>query len=161
MEGHGTTLTCHACKKVYTLTELGELVANEGETEFSHIPDWYRWQRECVRKELLDGTYSLDTPVQIAMLIDDTALYTVGEGRLVHNLEGFHLTGADGKLDYRHKALASYSLNSDYYWYEMGDVICLGNMKVSYYCFPKNCGDVVAKTRLATEELYKIETGKQ
>ena len=27
---------------------------------------------------------------------------------------------------------------------------------VLYYCFPKTKGDFVAKTRLATEELYKI-----
>ena len=155
MEGHGTTLTCYACKKTYKMTELGELIAEEGETEFSHIPDWYAWQRECVRQELLDETYSLDTPVEIAMMIDDTALYTVGKGRLTHDLEGFHLTSEDGKIDYRHKALSSYSLNSDYYWYEMGDVIGIGNMHVLYYCFPPKEVSV-AKARLATEELFKL-----
>ena len=63
---------------------------------------------------------------------------------------------ADGKLEYCQKPLASYSLYSDYFWYEIGDVICIGDVNVLYYCFPKDCGDVVAKTRLATEELYKI-----
>ena len=160
MEGHGTTLTCHACKKTYTMTELGELVADDGETEFSHIPDWYAWERECVRRELLDGTYALDTPVQIAMMIDDTALYTVGEGRLTHTLDGFHLSGCDGELQYHHKPLASYSLNSDYYWYEMGDVIGIGNMQTLYYCFPPKEVSV-AKARLATEELFKLHQDKE
>ena len=137
------------------MNELGELVANKGETEFSHIPDWYRWQRECVRRELLDESYHLDTPVEIAMMVDDTALYTVGKGRLVHDLEGFHLTSEDGKIDYRHKALSSYSLNSDYFWYEMGDVIGIGNMHVLYYCFPPKEVSV-AKARLAAEELFKL-----
>ena len=36
-------------------------------------------------------------------------------------------------------------------------MICIGNNDVLYYCFPQNCGDVVAKTRLATEELYKMK----
>ena len=36
-------------------------------------------------------------------------------------------------------------------------MIGIGNRDVLYYCFPKNCGDVVAKTRLATEELYKMK----
>ena len=58
------------------------------------------------------------------------------------------------------KPTASYSLNADYYWYEIGDMIGIGNMKAAYYCFPKNKGDIVAKTRLATEELYKLCTGK-
>ena len=52
--------------------------------------------------------------------------------------------------------LASYSLYADYYWYEIGDMICIGTKDVLYYCFPKEGQDVVAKTRLAAEELYKL-----
>jgi len=130
--------------------------ALEGETEFSHVPDWYRWERENVRREIEAGNYLLDVPVDICMLIDTKALYRVGTGRLVHNKEGFHLTGCDGKLDYSQKPLASYSLNADYYWYEIGDVIGIGNTDVLYYCFPKGAGDVVAKARLATEEMYRM-----
>ena len=32
----------------------------------------------------------------------------------------------------------------------------IGNSKVLYYCFPAGQQDVVAKTRLAAEELYKL-----
>ena len=32
----------------------------------------------------------------------------------------------------------------------------LSSQAVIYYCFPTEGGDVVAKTRLATEELYKM-----
>ena len=35
---------------VYDMTTLGELKAREGETEFSHIPDWFAWQRQNVRR---------------------------------------------------------------------------------------------------------------
>jgi 1-acyl-sn-glycerol-3-phosphate acyltransferase len=159
MEGKGIHLTCHACGKVWEMTEDGEMKALEGETEFSHIPDWYRWERQNVRREIEAGEYSLDVPVDIYMLIDTKALYRVGEGRLAHNAEGFHLTGCEGKLDYRQKPLASYSLNADYYWYEIGDVIGIGKGDVLYYCFPREAGDVVAKTRLATEELYDLARG--
>jgi hypothetical protein len=55
------------------------------------------------------------------------------------------------------KTLSSYSVNSDYYWYEIGDMISIGGGKMLYYCFPKVTGDFVAKTRLAAEELYKIQ----
>ena len=75
---------------------------------------------------------------------------------MTHTKEGFHLTGCDGKLDYHQHPLGSYSLYSDYYWYEIGDGICIGNTKVLYYCFPKGSEDVVSKTRIATEELYKL-----
>ena len=89
------------------------------------------------------------------MMVDFSAIYMVGSGRLVHDLNGFHLTGCDGRLDYHQKPLNCYSLYADYYWYEIADTICIGNNDVLYYCFPKG-GDVVAKTRMATEEMYKL-----
>lgn len=156
MEGKGIHITCHECGKKYELDEYGYLRATEGETKFSHVPDWYAWERECVKEELLSGEYRLDKTVDVYMLVDTKGLYRVGEGRLVHSAEGFHLTGCDGKLDYVHHPLGSYSLNADYFFYEIGDVICIGTPKILYYCFPKGDEDVVAKTRLATEELYKI-----
>ncbi len=155
MRGEGTKLYCDACGKVHTMTELGELSADDGDTRFSHIPDWYAWERETVRRELLDGTYALDVPVEIGMMVDYKALYKVGRGRLIHTPEGFILDGCDGKLHYMQKAVSSYGLNADYFWYEIGDIICIGDNRALYYCFPPK--DIpVAKTRLATEELYKL-----
>lgn len=156
MAGKGTKLTCGSCGKEYELTEYGFLEAADGETEFPHIPDWYRWERECVRRELEEGTYLLDVAVDICMMVNTKSIYRVGTGRLRHSPEGFHLTGCGGRLDYSQKPAASYSLYSDYYWYEVGDVICIGNNEALYYCFPAEGGDVVAKTRLAAEELYKL-----
>ncbi len=160
MEGKGSIITCHSCGKQYELTSLGRLRALDGETEFEHIPDWYRWERECVKNELLSGEYHLDVSVKIGMMIDYKAIYMVGEGRLTHSLDGFHLTGCEGKLEYFQKPLASYSLYSDYYWYEIGDIICIGDKDKLFYCFPKDCGDIVAKTRIATEELYKLKKNR-
>lgn len=156
MLGKGTKISCLLCGKEYELTEYGFLEATTGETEFSHIPDWYRWERECVRGELLENTYSLDIPVRICMLVNMNCVYHVGEGQLLHTREGFRLTGCEGKLEYVQEPMASYSLYSDFFWYEIGDVICIGDDKALYYCFPQECGDIVAKTRLAAEELYKI-----
>ncbi len=153
--GKGIHLTCHACQKKYTLTPLGEMQAENGETEYSHIPDWYRWERECVRKELIDGTYQMDTDVTIGMQVNTKAIYMVGEGHLLHDTTGFHLTGCDGKLNYEQKPQFSYGLYADYFWYEIGDVIAIGKRDCTYYCFPKKQG-VVAKTRLAAEELFKL-----
>ena len=156
MRSHGTSVGCKACGKEYELTEYGFLRALAGETEYDHIPDWYRWERQCVRQELLAGIYDLTVPVEICMLVDTKCVYRVGDGVLHHDRNGFHLTGCDGRLDYTQKPTASYSLYSDYFWYEIGDMICIGDKKTLYYCFPKEGGDVVAKTRLAAEELYKL-----
>ncbi len=154
-EGRGTTLTCNHCGKQWELTPLGELKATAGETEFSHIPDWFDWERQQVKQDILEGNYKLDVDVDIAMLVDFKAIYQVGEGRLTHDRTGFALTGCGGCLRYTQKPQACYSLYADYYWYEIADTICIGDNERLYYCFPKGSAPV-AKTRLAVEELYKL-----
>ena len=160
MLGKGIHIMCHACNKRYELTEYGYMKAINGDTEIDHIPDWYQWERECVRQEILDGAYLLDIPVEIYMMVNTDCVYHVGDGQLRHTKEGFELKGCEGKLEYSQPPEASYSLYSDFYWYEIGDVICIGNTDKQYYCFPKEKSDVVAKTRLATEELYKLKKQK-
>lgn len=143
MLGQGTTLRCTHCGETYELTEYGYLKLIEGkqrpggkvgtqirerfgykpktlqtsETEkaaFTHIPDWYRWERECVKEEILSGTYRMEIPVTIYMLVNTDQICQVGEGILTHSKDGFHLTGCEGKLDYRQEPLVSYSLYSDF-----------------------------------------------
>ena len=82
LTGKGTGLTCRHCGKHWELTPIGDLAASEGKTEFAHVPDWYRWEREQVRRELEDGTYKLDIDVDIAMMVDFKAIYKVGQGHL-------------------------------------------------------------------------------
>ena len=159
MKGEGVHLTCKNCGKQYTLDEYG-YIRSDGECRFDHIPDWYQWQREEVRAEIERGEYRLDLPVDILVTVDTYGLYHVGEGRLIHTAEGFSLEGCDGALSYHQKPLASYSLYSDFNWYEVGDVISIGNSEIQYYCFPKTDRDVVAKARLAAEELYKMVKSK-
>lgn len=156
MEGQGIHLTCHACGKQWTMDVYGQLSAGSGETEYPHIPDWYQWQRECVRAELETGSYALDTEVEIVIQVNLKGVCKIGTGRLTHTSDGFHLTGADGKLEYRQGPTFSHTLYADYYWYEIGDVIGIGNNEFSYFCFPKKAVSVT-KARLATEELYKMK----
>ncbi len=148
----GARIRCGDCGATYVLNELGAL---EGENaKFTHIPDWYAWQRAEVRKEIEEGKYLLDIPVKIAVLADYKAIYFVGNGRLKHDKSGFELTGEDG-LYYAQKPTKSYTLNADYFWYEMGDIISIGDKDYLYYCFPQ-VETPVTKARLAAEELYKI-----
>ena len=152
--GRGITLRCTACGAAYELDEYGHLVSEA--PAFTHVPDWYAWERAEVRRALESGEYRFEAAVTIGMMVDYKAIYMVGEGTLVHDTEGFHLTGCDGELRYDQAALASYSVYSDYFWYEIGDVICIGNHDCLYYCFPQG-GEPVAKVRLAAEELYRLK----
>ncbi len=154
MIGEGSAIRCTVCGKEWRMTEYGELEATSGETEFCHIPDWYQWERRCVREELDADTYGFSEPVDIYMVVNAKGVYKVGDGTLTHGKEGFHLTGCDGRLDYTQKSVSLYTLNSDYYWYKLGDVIGIGNHKALYYCIPRERRSIVTKARLATEEIY-------
>ena len=156
MEGKGIHLTCHACGQQHEMDEFGQLHCLNGETKFAHIPDWYDWQREQVRSALEDGTYRLDADVSIGMMVDHKALYMVGDSHLTHDESGFTLTGCEGKLHYEQSPLASHSLNVDYHWYEIGDVISIGNKDALYYCFP-GAEVSVTKARIAAELLYEMK----
>ena len=158
MVGSGVSLTCKECGKEYYMDEFGQMNAKDSNTEYPHIPDWYRWERECVKEELKNGTYKLDCDVQIGIMTDFKAIYMVGDGHLTHDENGFTLTGCDGQLTYRQSPLANYGLYADYYWYEIGDVICIGDKKRLYYCFPKTSQNV-AKARIAAEELFIMKKG--
>jgi hypothetical protein len=164
MLGKGTRLHCGNCGTGWELDEYGYLRQNDGTEapadhsfDFTHIPDWYRWERACVRKEIADGTYRMELPVKILALVNTDAAYEIGTGTLLHTPEGFHLTGCGGALDYRQPAAASYSLYADYFWYEIGDMVCIGNTDIQYYCFPQmpeGESAIVAKARLAAEEIF-------
>ena len=109
-----------------------------------------------MRAFLLDGSYRLETDVTIGMMVDHKALYMVGDGHLTHTEEGFVLDGCEGKLHYEQSPLSSHSLNVDYHWYEIGDVISIGNKDALYYCFPQD-GASVTRTRIAAELIYEMK----
>ena len=121
-EGRGTELICRDCGVRYRLTELGALECENAEAKFTHVPDWYAWERACVREELEQGSYLLDAPVSICVMVNFRQICRVGEGRLRHDTNGFRLTGCGGKLDFTQKPETSYSLYADYFWYELGDI---------------------------------------
>ena len=75
---------------------------------------------------------------------------------LTHTTDGFSLKGCEGNLNFTLPPNACYGLYADYYWYEISDIICIGDNNQLFYCLPQE-NISVAKVRMATEELYKIK----
>ncbi len=155
MKGEGVKIACLACGKEYEMDEYGTLSATEGDTRFSHIPDWYAWQRSCVRREIERGEYAFSVPVRVGIICDHKAMYLVGEGELSHSRQGFVLKDDKGETVYTQDPWSSYSLNSDFFFYEMGDMISIGNKEKLYYCYVPE-GFSVTRARLAAEEIYQM-----
>ena len=157
MHGKGTEIKCLECGSSWELGENGMLK----DCPYPFVTDWYRWEREEVKNEITSGTYRMEMDVDIRILRDMEYIYHVGEGRLVHDVSGFSLTGCDGELSYTQSPRSSYSLYADYFWYEIGDMISIGDHRSQYYCFPKDQdAAIVAKARLACEEMYRLSSRK-
>ena len=157
--GKGIYLTCEECGKKWELTELGEMQAVDGETEFSHIPDWYEWERECVRQEILDGTYKFEDDVLVHSL-PGLEFIDLGEAHVTHDLEnGFVIEGNYNDNDYRiqRQTKTLYTLHNEFAFKKLGKIDCfdVSIKDDSFYCIPSK-KDVVTKLMLATEEAYKI-----
>ncbi len=163
MTGKGTHLTCEECGKVWEMTELGEMRALDGETEFSHIPDWYEWERANVRKEILDGTYRFEDNVHIHSL-PGVEFIDLGEGKVTHDVEnGFVITGSYNGHDFRiqRSTKSLFTLHTEFLYKKLGgsDNFDVSVKDDSFYCIPSK-KDVVQKLMFATEEAYKIATNK-
>lgn len=157
--GKGIHLTCESCGKQWELTELGEMRALNGETEFSHIPDWYEWERKCVRQEILDGTYKFEDNVHIHSL-PGVEFIDLGEGKVTHDLEnGFIVTGHYNGHDFRIQRTTKslFTLHNEFICGKLdkSDAFDVSVKNDSFYCIPSK-KDVVLKLMFATEEAYKI-----
>ena len=160
MASQGTRLFCNACGKGWQYTELGELKAEEGETKFSHIPDWYEWERANVRREVEAGTYdSGKLPVTVRSLPNAKRFIPLGEGTMTHDMNGFTVRGvdADGDRFEMVKPVPSlYSCHIEYeYLGKFGDCVDLNTLEDTWYIYPHDCDFAVTKMALATEELYQ------
>ena len=147
-------MSCHGCGQRYELDEFGSPHNLNGETIFSGVTDWNDCQKECLEREIEEGNYLIDVDVGIYAMKDMKALHRLGEGHLRHTMNGFSLIGLGGELAYRRNNKASSSLYSDFYWYELGDMICLGDKEARYYRIIKDGSDVASKARLASEILF-------
>ena len=159
MDSKGAELFCTACGKRWVWEETGELRALEGETEFDHIPDWFEWERQQVRKQIEEGTYSFEDEVEVFSLPRVMRYIPLGKAKLTHDsVNGFQLEGHyRGERYYIHREPAQ--SNSLHVEYDFGpidkkDYVDISTENDSFYCRPTG-KNVITKLSFATEEIYQ------
>lgn len=163
MESKGTHLWCNHCKKRWKMSELGELTSvglafdeSVHVTEFTHIPSWYEFEREQVRKEIERGSYHIEVTSLVEALPNARGYIPLGGAQLTHSMEGFLLEGVfDGEVFSLSKPILSmYSCHIEFNYFGKGDCIDLSTLNDTYYIYPQGEAFSVTKMALATEELY-------
>ena len=161
MGSSGTEIFCKECGKRWNLNEDGTLSALEGETEFSHLPDWFKWERTQVEAEILSGEYSFSDEVDVYSLPRCWKFDHLGDARLSHSIEdGFILEGTYRGENYRIQRTPlqnnSLHIEYDYCYIKPFDCVDISTENDSFYCYPKNKTDVVTKLAFATEIIYEM-----
>ena len=160
MDSAGAEIFCPDCGKRWTLNEDGTLSANDGNTEFSHIPDWFEWEREEVRAEIKRGKYSFSDNVDVYSMPGCWKFEDLGRARLRHDLDnGFVLEGVYRGEPYRIQRtptqMNSLHVEYDFLRYKPFDCIDISTENDSFYCYPTK-KNVITKLGFATEEIFEI-----
>ncbi len=130
--------------------------------DFSHIPAWYEWQRRNVIARIAAGEYSLDMRVRIEALPNAINFIDCGEGRILHQKEGFYLTFKDyGQREEKTMFFSSkslFSIHTEYDYRGKGQCITLSTDTNTYFIYPLEDGFNVTKIQFAVEELYSLKS---
>ena len=158
MDSKGAELFCTACGKRWLWQEDGYLKALEGETEFDHIPDWFNWERQQVKEQILRGEYSFRQELEVYSLPRVWRYIPLGKAVLSHDpVNGFTLEGRYRDADYRiHRQ--PQQTNSLHVEYDFGpidkaDYVDISTENDSFYCRITTPG-MITKLAFATEEIY-------
>ena len=160
MRTENADIFCENCGARRHMTEYGRMVRSDGtEDAFSHIPDWYEWEREQVIKEIDSGEYSLDMRVKIESLPNAVNFIDLGEGRLIHNADGFKLIFRDyGDTEEKTLSFAPLtmtSIHTEYDYRGKGQCVTLSTLDNTYFIYPLEDGFNATKIQFATEYLYE------
>ena len=160
MDSEGTQIYCKTCGKRWNLNEDGTLSALTGETEFSHVPDWYNWERTQVEEQIEKGTYSFEDEVEVFSMPRCWKFEKLGKAKIRHTIdEGFVLEGHYNGEDYRIHRMPiqqnSLHVEYDYCYLRPEDCFDISTENDSFYCYPETRKNVLTKLAFATEILHE------
>ena len=155
----GTKIICNNCKKEYNYNEDGSVTCINGETIFNHIPDWYEWERKCVKEEILNGKYHIEDDVDVDSLPNSKGFINMGTGHFVHDKNGLKVNFNENGIPkvFTKNILENYSCHIEFDYNNKGDAVSFSTLDDTYYFYFKNLKNVIVKIHFAVEELYKLE----
>ena len=164
MNSVGAELFCEACGKRWLLTEEGSLRALSGETEFSHVPDWFAWERENVIREVLEGTYRFEDEVDVYSMPRCWKFEHLGGAHITHDPEaGFvlsgHYRGKDWRIQRLPGGMNSLHVEYDYCYLRPEDCFDISTENDSFYCYPTK-KNVITKLGFAVEAAHQLHQAK-
>ena len=163
MESRSSELYCTACGESWHMDKYGRLTDSSG--VMYHIPDWYSWERECVRNEIMSGGYKgIEVPVRVEALPNEKGFVPMGSGLFSHDMNGCVLrlddmdsaavrTAAD-KFPLTVNSSCIPSIHTEYDYRGRGKCVVLSTRDCCYYIYSSSPEFIVTKLEFAAEEIF-------
>ena len=159
MSSEGHFLKCNHCGITYDYLENGHLECVNGETKFDYPSKWYKWEKKCVKEEVINGTYHFDDDVRVEKLLGAGIGFVPQEGHyhLTHDIkEGFNVKGTDNDFTFHRSSLQSYAIHIEYNYEDRGAFLELADNKDTYFIYPLNKLQQLTKIHFAVEHIYDL-----
>lgn len=168
MNSQDTKLWCEHCGKEWEMDYYGQLHCLNGEETFTHVPDWYRWERQNVKEEVRSGKYHFEDKVRIEELVSASVGFEErGEIKMVHDYNGITLScdipGQEFYLNKPVESMASVHIEYDFKKRgvkKQGDAIDIATLDNTWFVYPLTAKNPLTKIHFAVEELYKMKKGE-
>ena len=157
MSSESHFLKCNHCGITYDYLENGQLKCVNGESKFIYPSQWYKWEKECVKQEVEEGTYHFEDDVRVEKLLGAKIGFVPQEGHyhLTHDInEGFLVKGTDNDFEFRRSSLQSYAIHIEYNYLDRGAFLELADFESIYFIYPLNKPEQLTKIHFAVEHIY-------
>lgn len=162
MDSKGTMLWCNKCGAKWEMNEYSEMISQNNENIFTHVPDWYLWEKEETKKEVEIGTYKVVEKVRVEHLkTAKKGFVNVGEVKMIHDNDGYHFIGTlnDGTpFTFDKSPQSTRSMHIEYDYKKKGDALDIVYNDETYFVYPLNNVSNLTKYHFATEEIYLNST---
>ena len=157
MSSESHFLKCNHCGVTYDYLEDGHLKCIDNETIFDYPSKWYKWEKECVKKEVLEGTYHFEDDVRVEKLLGAGIGFVPQEGHyhLTHDIKGgVTVKGIDNDFVFHRSSLQSYAIHIEYNYEDRGAFLELADADDTYFIYPLNKASNLTKIHFAVEHIY-------
>lgn len=160
-DSKGSRIWCSHCGTSWQMDNYGVLHCENGDDIFTHVPDWYRWERENVRREIEEDRYSFKDMARVERMVNGSVGFkTIGTVTLTHDRNGFTMKGCldgDTSFEFNRNVASMRSVHIEYDFKGRGDALDLCTLDDTFFVFPLTARNILTKLHFATEEMHILE----
>lgn len=161
--GKNNSIICTNCHSEYVIDEYSTLHNINGETIYPNIGQWFKAQKEVVRKQMVDGNYNISFPVRISRLVNASIGFDhdFASGIAIQNEKGIFISGTTNKehlpfnFEYNSKANSLVHITFSVVGNREDAAFEVHDAKDSYLIYPLD-NTCVIKIRFAVEIAHEM-----